>query len=126
MTQDTTEAQAPDAKYAGLDECFWPVVDRFGREMFVLIFNAQVAGQATGHLAAVVERFNQGSAQGRQNAAEIRHAVMLISSAFNELSNGLCAKHGWTPEQLGECQAAIEVAWAGKVAVDSAPRIVLH
>lgn len=122
--QDTPKETKPE--HQGLDECFWPVVDRFGREMFVLVFNANVAGQATEHLIAIASRFNQGSASGRQNSGEMLHAVTVISAAFNELSNGLCVKHGWTPEQLGECQSAIEAAWAGKISVEEGPRIVLH
>lgn len=120
------DTQKIDPKYAGLDECFWPVVDRFGRPMFVLVFNASVAGQATSHLAAIAQRFLTGSASGKQNAGEIMHAVTVLASAFNELSNQLTLQAGWTPEQLGECESAIQAAWAGKLAVESEPKIVLH
>lgn len=124
MTQDTRTED--EQGFEGLDECFWSVVREHGREMFLLVFNANVAGEATQHLAAIAGRFAQGSASGRQNAAEISHAVAVIASAFNVLSNGLCAKHGWTAEQLAACQSAIEQAWAGKVRAEEGPRIVLH
>lgn len=90
-----------------LDPVMRPVAAKYGREMFALVMNAGMASQAAEVLAA--------QAQKRQSRATA-HAVGVLSSAFNQVSNAYCKMHGWTEGELAQCDRDIMLAFAGKIA----------
>lgn len=112
MTQDT-EKSNPELE--GIEECFHPVVERYGRAMFALVMNAQMGGQAVGVLASVMEKAH--SKHGL-------HAVQVLANCFNQISNDYVKKMEWKEEDVAECASAIEQAFRTKLIVP--PPIVLQ
>jgi len=100
----------------GIPAEFHSVVEKFGRDIFSLVFNAQVAGQAVEVVAAQAEKH---ASRG------LAHAAGVIASAFNEMSNQLCRVNGWTGEMLGEVERDIQLAWKERI-VEGDTKIVLQ
>ncbi len=123
----TDESKIEPPPNSDVDPCFHPVIERFGREMFALVMGAGLAGQSAAHLAAVAGKL-EGS-QSKMNhrlAAEMNHAIAIVASAFNELSNSYVKKMGWPPEDVAACDSAIQVAYASKLSTLPEAKIVLH
>lgn len=101
---------------AELKEEFAEVIAVHGEELFGLVWNAGMAGEAIGVLAGVVDKHR--SRHGLQ-------ALGTTAAAFNEVAELLRAAKGWTAEDLAACDTAIKAAFAAKVVV---PRtnIILH
>lgn len=92
----------------GIDAAFHEVVTEFGREMFVLVYNAGMAGEAAKHLLELAQKHRSvGGVKG----------VEVLTSCFNTLSNDYVGKMGWTGEQLAACDQAIKLAFHGKLVV---------
>ncbi len=116
-----------EEKHLDVDPVYRPVVEKFGREMFTLVFNAGMGRQAAVHLCHLAEGMGRSQlARSRQLAQEIMHATSVLTSAFNEASSQLAKRNGWTAEQLEECERAIESAVAAKIEEVKTPKIVLH
>lgn len=101
----------------GIEECFHPVVGKYGRAMFALVMNAQMGGQAVGVLASVMERAH--STHGL-------HAVKVLANCFNQISNDYVKKMEWTDEDVAACASAIEVAYRTKLIIPQTSPIVLQ
>ena len=85
--------------------------------MFALVYNSNVAGQA---VAIIAQQAEKHSSRG------LAHAAGVIAQAFNSVSNRLVMLKGWTPEELGECDRAIQVAFRTKIQLVSEGPIVLQ
>lgn len=101
----------------GIPAEFHGVVEKYGRDVFCLIFNAQLAGQALDVTVAVAEKH---ASRG------LAHAAGVMAEAFNEMSNQLCKKNGWSGEYLGEVESAIKLAWKERIVTPSEGPIVLQ
>mgnify|MGYP001588248916 FL=1 len=105
----TAEAPTPPTDtFEDLDPCFRPVAAKYSREMFALVMNAGMAGQAAEVLTA------QAQLHGSRAAA---HAVGVMAQSFNQLSNAYCKLQGWEAGMLAQCDRDLQLAFAGKVAV---------
>lgn len=82
-----------------LPEYFRPVAAKFGREMFSLVMNAGVAGQAASYALNDV------------------NALRLLITSYNQLSNAYVAQKGWKEEELAACNSAIQLAFAGQIQI---------
>lgn len=110
------EAAVPVEQFLDIDPDLRPVAIKYGREMFALVHNAGMAQEAARILAEL--------AQKHHSAGGV-HAVGVMSSAFNACSNQVCQQAGWTAEVIGECRAAIQLAY-GKKIVTPGSRILLQ
>lgn len=98
-TQDTFE---------DIESCFRPVASRYGREMFALVMNAGMAGQAAQVLATLAQK--HGSRGGV-------HAVGVVSNSFNQVANALIVAKGWDEGTLAQCDKDCQLAFAGRIQV---------
>lgn len=114
MTQDTEKS---NLELEGIEECFHPVVERYGRAMFALVMNAQMGGQAVDVLASVMEKAH--STHGL-------HAVKVLANCFNQISNDYVKKMEWKEEDVAACASAIEVAYRTKLIIPQTEAIVLQ
>lgn len=96
-------AEIEEIDVSGYPDCFAAVIRKFGREVFEVVWLAQMGGQAAERLAAQAEK---------RGSKDIAYATGVLSNAFNVVSNALCKVKGWTPEFLGEVDSAAKVAWA--------------
>lgn len=101
---DITPA-APD-EFLDLESCFRPVAQQYGREMFALVYNAGMAGQAMQVIAAQAQK--HGSRAGA-------HAAGVVAQAFNHVSSELAKVKGWSPELLAQCDRDIGLAFQGRI-----------
>lgn len=112
----TTQVNGSDDEFLDLGEVFRPIAKEYGRDMFSLVFNAGMARQA-------VEVLGQAASAGRPG--ELLHAVKVLASAFNQLSNDYVKKMRWEERKLNECEQAIMIAFAGELSVVEKPKIIL-
>ncbi len=108
MEDQPTPTAAKQESFADIDPDLRPVAEKYGRAMFALVHNAGMAGEATRILTDVVQR--------HQSKAGL-HAVTVIATALNAISNQIALQAGWTAEEIGECQAAIQLAYGKKIVV---------
>ena len=106
MQDMKSEGLPPAGEYPDVPREFWPVVDKYGREMFALVMNAGVAGQAASVLASVLQKHH--SKHGI-------HAVGMLANAFNQTSNAYVKKMGWSEELVAQCDRDVQLAFAGKL-----------
>lgn len=97
-----------EESFADLRECFRPVAEKYGREMFALVFNAGIASQAAQVMAQLAEK--HASRGGL-------HAIGMLSQSFNAVSNSYAKKMGWTEAELAQCDRDIGLAWKGQIVV---------
>jgi hypothetical protein len=98
----------PQDEFLDLDPVMRSVAAQYGRAMFALVHNAGMAGEAAKVLGALVAKHQS------QHSA---HALGVLVAAFNQASNSLCLREGWTQEQLAHCERDIQLAWKGKLIV---------
>lgn len=96
----------PPDEFLDLEPCFRPVAAQYGREMFALVYNAGMAGQAMQVLSQQAQKHHSKS---------IAHAAGVIASAFNHTSSALAAQKGWSAEMLAQCDRDIGLAFRGKI-----------
>ena len=108
------QAQPPKAN-ADLLECFRPVAKRFGRPMFELIMNSGIASEATQILG-----------QANQQVPRLQHATGQLAQAYNAVAKLVVEQHGWTVEELAECEREIKLAWAKRIVLPESNLIVMH
>jgi hypothetical protein len=94
---------------------FHLVVVKYGREMFALVMNAGVAGQAASIL---------GSLATKHASRGGIHAVGVWAQCFNAVSNDYVAKMGWSAELLAQCDRDIQLAFRGKI-IEPTSKLVL-
>lgn len=117
MTQDTQKTAEATKEYPDVPKEFWPVVDKYGREMFALVMNAGVAGQAASVLATLA---------GKHGSRAGQHAVGVLAQAFNQTSNAYVKKMGWTEAEVAQCDRDVQLAFAGKLAVPEGNILLLN
>lgn len=100
--------------FEDVPEVFRPVAKEFGRELFALVMNAGMAGQAAEVLGQLVARSPEG-----------QHALHTFARIFNHLSSEYVRKMGWGEERVAQCESAIKGAWAGRIAVPEGRGIIL-
>lgn len=83
---------------------FAEVVEKHGRERFMLVWNSGMVAEALVRLAA-------GAPQG------LAHAVGVVAAGWNQVAQALVVSEGWTQEELAETERDIQLAWAGRVRV---------
>ena len=99
-------APAEADQFLDLESCFRPVAAQYGREMFALVYNAGMAGQAVAVLAAQAQKHSSRSAA---------HAAGVVAQAFNHVSSALAVAKGWSPELLAQCDRDIGLAFQGRI-----------
>ena len=104
MTEAAVESAADEM--LDLDPVMRPVAAKYGREMFALVMNAGMASQAAEVLV--------GQARKHSSRAGL-HAVGVLTSAFNQVSNAYCKEKGWSEGELAQCDRDIMLAFTGKV-----------
>ena len=107
QTQDTQTDEMLD-----LPVEFRSVAKQHGKELFQLVVNCGLAGQA-------LERLAQGTEE-----VEALEALMVITKCFNLLSAAYAKKQDWSDGQLAHCDRDIRLAFAGKIIVPG-QRLVL-
>lgn len=95
---------------------FHPIIREHGLEIFTLVMNTGVAGEAARRLAE--------AAQGQRRAGEL-NAVRILAECFNAISAALITRAEWTQEQLTAVDQAIQLAFQGQLTVAEPPRILL-
>lgn len=98
----------PRDEFLDLDPCMRPVAAQYGRPMFALVHNAGMAGQAAEVLGRLV---------AKHSSQHSSHALGVLVVAFNQTSNALCVREGWTQEMLAQCERDIQLAFKGKLHV---------
>ncbi len=98
----------PADTFEDIEPAFRGVAAKYGRDMFALVMNAGMAGQATAELA------RQAQKHGSNKAA---HAVGVVAQAFNQVSNAYVVLKGWDEGTLAQCDRDIQLAFAGKIQV---------
>ena len=107
-TQPGAEEAPPPDPCLGIPEHFHPVVRKYGRAMFALVMDAGMSTQATAVLATLADKHHSKAG---------RHAVVVLSQAFNEISTAYCKLQGWEEGILTQCDRDIGLAFAGKIEV---------
>ncbi|MFA6036384.1 MAG: hypothetical protein WC759_05530, partial [Candidatus Micrarchaeia archaeon] len=98
----------PPDEMLDVEACFRPVAQRYGREMFALVMNAGMAGQAA---AVLVEQVGKHHSRGGM------HALGVLTQSFNQVSSAYCKMKGWTEGDLVQCDRDLQLAFAGKIQV---------
>lgn len=98
MNEDVQKA-AEDL--SGIDPRFHLVVEKHGRALWVLVFNANMVREALGHLQRLAEK--------HQSKGGL-HALGVISAAFGEQGGQYAKEMGWTQEMVDECNRDIVLA----------------
>ena len=102
------ESSAAEVLNADLPLEFRDVATRYGRDLFMVVFNAGLASQATQVLATFA---------GKHRSQHSTHAVGVLARAFNEISTAYCKQMGWNEGMLAQCDRDIQLAFQGKVIV---------
>lgn len=96
-------------RFPQVDRCFREVCDKYGLDMFALVFNAGMAGQAAAVLAQA------------QRKPELLHATSVLAQAFNALSNdyfrarNAAEPEHWTEAMVAQCDRDVQLAMAGRI-----------
>ncbi len=101
-------APAAADEYLDLDACFRPVAQQYGRELFALVYNAGMAGQAMAVLAGQADK---------HHSKGMAHAAGVLAQAFNHVSTELCKVKGWEAGILAQCDRDIALAFKNKLIV---------
>lgn len=95
---------------------FAEVIAEQGEGLFLLVWNAGMAGEAIAVLTQAAQK---------HSSRHSLQAVVVVAQAFNEIAEALRSQGGWTREQLEACDAAIKRAFAARIEVPKSV-IVLH
>lgn len=87
---------------------FHEVVRKYGREMYALVMNAGMAGQAAMVLGAICEQVAD---------PRMSHAVGVLATSFNQIANALVVAKGWDEALIAQCDRDIQLAFRGKIHV---------
>ena len=105
--EEKIHATQPEATAClGIPPEFHPVVQKYGRAMFALVMDAGMSSQATAVLSTLADKHYSKAG---------RHAVVVLSQAFNEISTAYCKQMGWDEAILAQCDRDISLAFNGKV-----------
>ena len=104
--KDTIDGLQQEGENFDLPEYFRPIAAKYGREMFSLVMNAGIASQAAAH------------------AMQDAHALRLLITSYNQLSNMYVQGKGWDERTLAECSSAIQLAFARQIQI-ATPELIL-
>lgn len=102
--------ETPEVNLEGIAPCFHEVVRKYGRDIFILVWGAQMAGEAAKRLA-------EQAAKRQSN--EIAKATAILSESYNMLAALLVESQGWTPELIAQVDRDAQMAFAGSIQVAS-------
>lgn len=94
--------------FEDIEPLFRDVARKYGRSMFALVMNAGMAQQAAQALATLAQKHASRSGL---------HAVGMLSSAFNQVSNELVQLQGWDEALLAQCDRDIQLAFSHRLVV---------
>ena len=102
------EVNGVDAEEEMLDipPAFHSVVKQYGREMFALVMNAGMGGEAAKVLSAFVQKH-----QSHHSA----HALGVLASSFNQISNAYVKQMGWSEELVAQCDRDCQLAHKNQI-----------
>ncbi len=86
--------QETELDLTGIDPRFHQVVREHGRALWVLVFNANMAREALGVVAAVAQKH---ASKG------LAHAGGVLGQVLAEQGNAYCQVAGWTQEAIDAC-----------------------
>ncbi len=98
----------PKDEFLDLDPAMRPVAEKYGRELFALVMNAGMAGQALQVIAAAAEK---------HRSRGLTHAAGVMAQSFNQVSNALVKLKGWDEGMLAQCDRDIMLAFKNKLVV---------
>lgn len=110
-------AEEAEVNMEGIAPCFHDVVSKYGREVFLVCWHANLAGEAMVRLVAQAER---------RGSKDIAHAAAVLAEAFNFAVNLACVTRAWSPELLAQVNRDSQLAWRESVREAEAPKILLH
>ena len=99
--------EAPD-EFLDIEAFMRPVAAQYGRELFALVYNAGMAGQAMQVLAAQADK---------HHSKALAHASGVLAQAFNHVSTELCKVKGWEAGTLAQVDRDIALAFKGRLIV---------
>jgi len=103
--------------YAGISKEYHPLVDRYGRDLFLLVWWSQLAGIACEKLTAQAEK---------RQSKDIAYANAMLGEGFNTLAQLLIERASFTQEQLIEVDREIQLTFRESLARVQAEPIILQ
>lgn len=98
-----------------IPEVFRPVVQQYGREMFHLVMQAGLAGQAAKVL---------GELTVTQRNPALMGAMVTLVNSFNLVSNAYCKAKEWDEGTVAQCDRDVQLAFAGQILTPTASIIL--